>query len=170
MDVNIKILQDSYKKESDPHIRERILMVVELKRGQSSRSVGRQFGCSHGKAIYWKNRFEKAGLQGLRTKPRSGKPRKLSDKDIAKIKETLEKNPYGWGSKSVREMIYKDHGIMYSFRHIVRLLHKWGFALIKPRKRHIAKDDNEVKTFKKMPEKLWDRSQRVGQQYAKTNQ
>jgi len=33
MDVGIKILQDNYKKEKDPYIRERILIVIELRRG-----------------------------------------------------------------------------------------------------------------------------------------
>lgn len=164
MDVSIKTLQDNYKKEKDPDIRERILIVIDLKRGESTRKVAKRFGCSQGKIIYWNKRFNKEGLYGLKTRPIAGKPRKLSDKDIQEIKETLEKNPYGWSSKSVREMIYKGYGIMYGCRHVVRLLHRWGFDLIKPRKRHVAKDDKEVEAFKKMPERLWTRSQGAGQQ------
>jgi len=86
MDVGIKILQDNYKKEKDSYIRERILIVIELRRGESTRSVARRFGFSQGKVIYWKHRFEKEGLKGIRTRPRSGKPRKLSDKDVLGIK------------------------------------------------------------------------------------
>jgi len=162
-------LQDNYKKEKDPYIRERILIVIELRRGESTRSVARRFGFSQGKVIYWKHRFEKEGLEGLRTRPRSGKPRKLSDESIAEIKEKLESSPYGWETKSVREMIYKDYGVRYSCRHIIRLLHKWDFALIRPRKKHVAADEKEVETFKKMPKKSWIHSQKAGRQYVKTN-
>ncbi len=165
MSADIKILQDNYKTESDPDIHERILIVIELKRGESTRDIADRFGFSQGKVIYWSKRFRKEGLDGLMTRPRSGKPRKLSDKEIEKIKEKLENSPYGWTSKSVREMIYNDHGVMYGYRHIVRLLHKWDFRMIRPRKKNVATaSEAEIKAFIKMPKKSWIRYQKAGQQ------
>lgn len=164
MSADIKILQDNYKKENDPDIRERILIVIELTRGESTRDIADRFGFSQGKVIYWSKRFRKRGLDGLRTRPRSGKPRELSDKEIETIKEKLGSNPYGWTSKSVREMIYNDHGVMYSCRHIVRLLHKWNFRMIRPRKKNAAVDEAKRKAFKKMPKGSWIHSRRAGQQ------
>lgn len=164
MDVGIKILQRKYKKERDPYIRERILMIIELKRGESTYSVAKRLGCSQAKVVYWKHRFRKDGLNGLKTKPRSGKPRKLSDRDIANIKRRLGRSPYGWKTKAVREIIYKDYGVMYCYRHVMRLMHKWGFGLIRPRKKNIAAaDEKEIETFKKMPKKLWIPCQKIGQ-------
>jgi transposase len=38
-----------------------------------------------------------------------------------------------WTSKQVMELIYEEEGVLYSLRHVERLLHKWGYSLIKPR-------------------------------------
>jgi transposase len=31
-----------------------------------------------------------------------------------------------WTSKQVMELIYEEEGVLYSLRHVERLLHKWG--------------------------------------------
>lgn len=47
-------------------------------------------------------------------------------------------------------MIYKEGGVLYSMRHVERLLHKWGYRLIKPKKKHVkAASEEEVDKFKK---------------------
>lgn len=152
MKTNVKKLQKKYKEEKNPDIRERILMVMDYKRGQSSREVAKRFGCTHGKVLYWKDRFEQEGLEGLKTRSRPGHPKKLSDKALKEIKEKLEKNEYGWRSQDVRKMIYEDYGVKYCIRHVIRLLHKWDFRSIRPRKKHInTATEEEKEKFKKNP-------------------
>lgn len=148
-------LQGAYKGEKDPDVRERILIIIGLKRGESSYEVGGRFGCPHSKVLYWKYRFEESGIEGLRTRPRPGKPKKLSVKTENQIKKKLGENPHGWKTRSVMELLYKGAGASYSERHVRRLLHKWGFERITPRPKHILADEKEQTEFLKKRGFYW---------------
>lgn len=156
-------LQELYKQEQDADIRERLLIVIWLKKGKTTYEVGELLGCPQSKVVYWKLRFEKEGLEGLRTRPRSGRPSKLPDEIQSKIVKKLEENPYGWTTKGVREIIRRVGGVEYSERHVMRLMHEWGFERITPRQRHILADDKERKKFFKKPESYWLPYRKIGQ-------
>lgn len=128
-------LNKAYKKEINAKVALRILMVIHTKQGESSWRVGEKLQCDHKAVLTWKNRYEKEGLEGLKTKPRSGKPKLLSRRQEEKIKNKVsESDPANpWTTKRVCELIKKESGIKYSQRHVQRMLHKWRFALLVPR-------------------------------------
>ena len=152
----IKLLKISYKKENDGKIKERILMLIHSYEGTSSREVGKILQCDQKLVLYWKNRYEKKGLEGLKTKPRSGKPPLLSLRQKNKIKKKIaEDNPANpWTTKKVCDLIKKETGIQYTQRHVQRILHKWDFSLLVPRPIFWQKaSGDEIKNFwKKNPE------------------
>ena len=119
----IKLLKISYKKENDGKIKERILMLIHSYEGKSSREVGKILQCDQKLVLYWKNRYEKKGLEGLKTKPRSGKPPLLSLRQGNKIKKKIaEDNPANpWTTKKVCDLIKKETGIQYTQRHVQRI-------------------------------------------------
>ena len=79
-------------------------------------------------AYKWLYRYEEAGREGLRDKPRSGRPPMISKRVEMSIRRELINNRYGWKVSEVRHVIiYKKSGIRYSLTHVYRLLHKWGF-------------------------------------------
>ena len=114
---------------------------------KSLRDVADEFGYTHGKVAYWKNRYKKYGLKGLYTKERSGRPSKLKPAQAAKLRRKVRRHNIkrGWTTKHVREYIKKIGGVTYTERHVQRLSHKWGLAQIKPRKRsaYSKKEDRE---------------------------
>ncbi len=154
-------LREAYKRETDAKIRERILMVLWLGEGESSYDVGRRLFCPHSKVLYWKKRFEKEGIAGLRDKPRSGKPPKLSMKSAECIKQRIGDGT-GWRTKTIRWLIREEAGVAYSERHVVRLMHAWGFEKIKPRQRHALADEKEREAFLKTTKGGWQLSQMAG--------
>jgi putative transposase len=88
----------------------------------------------------WLKRYEKEGLEGLKNKPRSGRPSELAEEDICSIKTTLkESNNQGWRTtKQVEAMVIEKSGIKYHYTHIYRhILRKWGFEQKVPRKVHV---------------------------------
>src|SRR3989339_2193382 len=90
----INILKKAYKKEDNGKIKERILMVRYSYEGKTSREVGEMLQCDQKLVLYWKNRYEKEGLEGLKTRPRSGKPTLFSRRQEDKIKNKIaEDNP-----------------------------------------------------------------------------
>jgi len=131
----IDILKKAYKKESDSKIRERILMVRYSHEGKTSRNIGEMLQCDHALVLFWRKRYVQEGLEGLRTRQKSGKPMLLSRRQEVKIKDKVSENNLAnpWTTKRVCELIKSETGIKYSPRHVQRMLHKWRFALLVPR-------------------------------------
>ena len=152
----INFLKKTYKKEKEAKTKERILMLINSYEGKSSRDVGKIIRCDQKLVLYWKNRYEKEGLEGLKTKPKSGKPSLLSRRQEEKIKNRVaEENPANpWTTKKVCELIKKETRIQYTRRHVQRILRKWEFSLLVPRPTFWQKaSDEEIKNFwKKNPE------------------
>jgi len=136
-------------------------MVIWMEEGVSSYEVGRRLRCPHSKVLYWKYRFEKEGIGGLQTKSRSGKPAKLSAEKKRYVKQILEGRSW-WKTTWVRDLIYKETGVRFSERHVVRLLHMWGFVQIRPRKQHAEADEEEQKRFIKKTGVYWGVSPKAG--------
>lgn len=146
----INILKKAYKKEGDGKIKERILMVRYSYEGKTSRSVGEMLQCDHVLVLFWKKRYVLEGIEGLRTRPRSGKPKLISRRQEEKLKNIIsEENPAKqWTTKRVRELIKKETGITYTQRHVQRLLRKWKFNLLIPRPTFWQKaSGEEIKKF-----------------------
>ena len=152
----IIILKKAYKKESDGKIKERILMLIHSFEGKTSRNVGEILQCDHALVLFWKKRYVREGLEGLKTRPRSGKPALLSRRQEARIKAKIaQENPANpWTTKRVCELIKKETEIQYSQRHVQRVLHKWKFSLLVPRPTFWQKaSGEEIKNFwKKNPD------------------
>lgn len=154
-------LQGRYRDEEDPDVRERLLMMVWLKNGKTTYDVADLLSCPQSKVAYWKGKFERAGLDGLRTKPKPGKPSALSKDQVKCIKNKLESQQY-WQTVWVSEMIYKETGQKYTKRHVTRLLHVWGFSKIVPRKEHRLADKKAQETFSKKREIYWTKLKMAG--------
>jgi putative transposase len=157
LECTLESLYQAYKTEEDAKVRERILMNIRLFEGKSLYEVGNEFRCVPSKAHYWKKRFRKMGVEGLRDRPRSGRPRLLSrrkEKVIRRIIEgphITEEGISSWTTTHVRELIRKKAGVTYTTRHVIRLMHRWGFEKIKPRPEHCRAASKETRRrfFKK---------------------
>jgi putative transposase len=149
-------LSQIYRKESDPKVKERLLLVLKVQGDYMIPArIAKELHRSRPWTSYWLDRFDdKDGIEGLREKPsRSGRPSKLSSGIMHQIrKELSDSSKQGWTTKQVEEMIIKKCGVKYHhYTHVYRLLHKWGFKLKVPRKRHIntASKEEEKEAFKK---------------------
>lgn len=116
----------------DPAIRERLLM-VQAAYELPLRDAAEKFGCTHGKIDYWKQRYAVQGLRGLQTKPRAGRPPKLSTAQSRKIRRMVRKHNMrqGWRTVHVRQLITEEAGVKYSC-HTIRIIQSWGLSKIRP--------------------------------------
>jgi transposase len=114
-------------------------------------SAAKQLHRSRPWASYWLERFSKEGLDGLGDKPRSGRPSKLPVEVVMRIRRRLSESKEGWTTRQVQELIAKmGGGVTYHYTHVYRLLHRWGFKLKVPRRRHInTASKMEKMAFKK---------------------
>ncbi|MER5175531.1 MAG: helix-turn-helix domain-containing protein [Candidatus Nitrosocosmicus sp.] len=147
-----------YKHEQDVKTKERMLLVLNVVyQGKISAQVARDLHRSKAWACEWLKRYSKEGIEGLKTRPKSGRPSELSEEITCQIKKELKESSYGWTTKQVEELIIKKSGVKYQYVHIYRILRKWGFKQKVPGKVHVNTAFLEEKdNFKKrLPRYLW---------------
>jgi len=128
----------AYRKESNPDVRERILLVrrvVEDK--QHIVNVAKELHRCRAWAYKWYRRYNDYGLQGLKDKAKTGRPPTVPKDVMVKIRKELADSNKGWDFRQVMDLIYKKSGVRYHEVHIYRLLHKWGFSPKVPQKRFV---------------------------------
>lgn len=153
MNKQINLLKKVSKKEKDAKILKRILMVLYTLKKETIRDVGKRLNCSHPTVLYWKERYEKEGLEGLKTRPKSGKPRKISRRQESNLKRILSNENYKkpWTTKRVSSLIAEKTKVNYSQRQITRILNRWNFGLTsgRPIYWHRASEEEITKFGKK---------------------
>jgi len=151
-------LVNLYKKENDPKVKERLLLVIRVREdGQIPFRVVKEMHRSNPWASDWLKRYDKEGMQGLKDRTKAGRPPELSEETSYQIKKELKESSQGWTTKQVEELIIKKSGIKYHHIHIYRILRKWGFKQKVPRKVHLNTASQEEKDdFKKRQNRyLW---------------
>jgi putative transposase len=141
----------AYRKERNASVKERLLLIIRISTDkQHIELVASELHKSRAWAYKWYKRYNEEGLEGLRDKPRSGRPSFMDEENIMKIRTELSASNTGWSTKEVMDHIEKKMGIKYHEDHIRRLLHQWGFSLKAPEKRFVKRtSDKEIKDFKK---------------------
>lgn len=148
----IEFLKKSYKKEKDAKVKERMLMIVYVSQKDTLRDVAEKLHCDHKLVLYWKRRYENEGLEGLKTRPKSGKPRKISRRQESNLKKIFsnENSNKPWTTKRALNLISEKTEINYSQRQVTRILNRWNFGLTsgRPIYWHRAPEE-EIKKFGK---------------------
>jgi putative transposase len=146
-------LGNLYKKEINPMVKERLLLVLRVKGdGELPVRVVKELHRSNPWASDWLKRYDEEGVDGLKNRPKSGRPPKLSPEIALRIRKKLTEGKQGWTTRQVNEMIVRDGNVKYHYNHIFRILHKWGFKQKVPRKVHVNTASQEEKgSFKKEP-------------------
>ncbi len=104
----------------------------------------------------WLKRFREEGIEGLRDRPKSGRPQDIPEEIVYKIKNQLSSSKQGWTTKQVYDIIIQESGIHYHHIYIYTLLRRWGFKQKVPRKSHVKTASKEEKErFKKGQAKYW---------------
>ncbi|MER5176714.1 MAG: helix-turn-helix domain-containing protein [Candidatus Nitrosocosmicus sp.] len=158
--TNRESFEKIYKHEQDVKTKERMLLVLNVVyQGKVPAQVARDLHRNRTWVCVWLKRYDEEGLEGLKNKPRTGRPSELSEEVICSIKTILkESNQQGWTTKQVEELILKKSGIKYHYTHIYHILRKWGFKQKVPRKVHVntTAPKEEKEEFKKRQNKyLW---------------
>jgi len=150
--ISYEKVKNKYDKEKDGRIKQRLLIILKAFKHKSSYKIADLTATSHTKVQRWINRFNKYGFEGLKDKPRTGKPARLTDKQKERLEKELDtpkEFSVGWRTVEVLDKIKKRFKVIYTIQHIRRLLHNLGYSLIKPRSSHINKDPVKAKAIVK---------------------
>ena len=151
-------LQDEIRRSEESRYDHRLHGVLLVAQGMNCPEVSSLLGDSARTVEYWVRRFEDSGLAGLAEGERSGRPRRLTDKQLAEINSALRQPPelagipMGlWDGKGLSAFIKKRYGIAIGVRQCQYMFKSFGFRLRKPRPL-IARADPELQdAYKKTP-------------------
>jgi transposase len=130
--------------------------VQMLRQGYTVTEVARRVGSSHSSVILWRDLVRRRGLQALKAKPASGRPPKLSRRQLRKLPHLLLKGAMEWGYSTdlwttarIAEVIEREFEVKYHRAHVGRLLASLKWSCQKPERRALERDPEAIAKWKR---------------------
>jgi putative transposase len=155
-DIPAEELRRLARQESDGRVACRLLGLANVIDGMSRERAARQAGMDRQTLRDWVIRFNAEGIEGLRDRPRSGRPPWLDDGQLAAFKALVLRGPdperdgvSSWRAKDLCRIVEQRCGVSYSENGMLRLLHDLGLSWQKARPLHPEADRQAQARFKK---------------------
>jgi transposase len=133
-------LQDEIRRSEESRYDHRLHGVLLVAQGMTCPEVARVLGDAPRSVEYWVGRFEQEGLAGLLEGERSGRPRRLSEKQMEAVDRILRRSPREvglsgniWDGKRLSRWIEQTYHLTVGVRQCQRIFRQLGFRLRKPR-------------------------------------
>jgi len=128
----------------------------ELKEeGWSQQAIAEAFGVSKAAVSDWMRRGREGGLEALRTQPKSGAPRRLSDEQLRRLPSLLKQGAehFGfrgevWTRRRVASVIEREFGVGYSLTQVGRILKAVRWSSQKPVERADQRDEAAIEEWR----------------------
>lgn len=111
--------------ERNPKVQQKLYFIRFRYLGDSIEEATSRLGVTKRIGYYWQNSWNKEGYKGLLHKAGAGRPAKLSDEEILKLKKRFESKDF-WNTEEVKNLIQNEFGIDYCLNSIRKLLRKIG--------------------------------------------
>jgi len=157
-----KEIENLLKSKEDYKTACRLLCILQLVKGGSSRKAQELLLISHNQVCIWAKRFNNFGVEGLKDKVKSGRKPSITQEQLGRLKNViLNEKPedYGynsgtWTAPIISDWLFKHCNIKYSDDNIYLLLKKKLNLKHKKGKGFYPEADNEqrknfVKEIKK---------------------
>jgi transposase len=154
------------KKAGKPRHSHRILAIRDILLGEKRMSVCARYGVKRENLRQWVACYNENGVEGLKDKPRSGRPRALPAEKIASFKSRIEAQPdpqkdghTRWRAVDIQRVLREEYGVTYTSLHGVRTLCRaLGLSYLTARPTHAQHDAQAIENFKKNSQKSWPKS------------
>jgi transposase len=145
-DADRQVLEAVLRSHKTPQSRAlRARIVLKSGAGESVETIATSLGTSTKSVYKWRNRFLESGVDGLFDLPRSGQPKKLTEKDIKKVLTmTVEQVPHEATHWSTRLMAKYAGITTWQVRQI------WEAADLKPHRIQTFKISNDPQFAEKV--------------------
>ena len=148
--VSLKEFLDESERQADLATWRRGRAVLGYIEGRSVAQITVELDVSSSAIKKWLRRYDVRGVQGLWTRTAPGAAHRLSDEQLAHLKDVIRAGPQAagfssgvWNGPMVKHWIEENFGVQYHKQHIPRLLHRLGFSVQRPRKL-LARADAEA--------------------------
>jgi transposase len=120
----------------------------------SQADIGRELGVSHQTVSDWHKLWKVGGKQALKRTGQPGRPRKVTDADLAKVERALGKGPKAngyptdlWTLARIAEVIERITGVKYHPGHVWKVLRAMGWSRQRPARRATERDDEAIERW-----------------------
>jgi len=142
-------------KETNGRMRVRLMALSHIKEGANNAQAARNLHISRRSVNDWVKRFYENGLEGLKEKPRSGRPCALNGSQLAQLGEyvrnnSIKENGGRLKAETLATYIAQEFKVEYTIFNVYRLLHQLNFSWITSRSRHPKQSDKIQEDFKKI--------------------
>ena len=134
----------------------RLICLIQIKKGLSSRKLSELYYKSHSRICSWVNNFNRLGIEGLKNKPKSGRPSRLSQEQKTQLKAILLNNKptdYGyntatWNGPLLIDFIKNNYAISYKKVQIYNIIKSLGLTFQKGKAKYFEADEQKREDFK----------------------
>jgi transposase len=155
-DIPAEELRRLARRESNGRVASRLLALASALDGMARGQAARQAGMDRQTLRDWVIRFNAEGLEGLRDRPKSGRPPWLDDGQLAALKALVLRGPdperdgvSTWRAQDLCRIVETRFGVSYGENGMLRLLHDLGLSWQKARPIHPEADRKAQARFKK---------------------
>lgn len=148
--------QQIVKQSADNKFVHRVSMVNLVLSGMTPNMLAQYCGDGERTINTWVKRVDEEGWESLIAVKQKGRPNVLSDDQINEIKQAVNDDPenhgyHVWDGPALSDFIKSKYDVEYGVRASQKLLHKMGFALIRPQTYPSLEnpDDEAREEFKK---------------------
>ena len=104
---SIQDLEDLLNEKPDYIVGARLMALIQIKKGMSSRKLKELYFKSHSRFCIWVKNFNEFGIEGLKNKSKSGRKPLLSDEQKRNLLYLLQNNrPDGFVSMQLPGMVH----------------------------------------------------------------
>jgi transposase len=122
--------------------------------GWRQRQIATALGVSEGAVSQWLAQVRRDGPAALQSRPRPGRPPRLSLAQQAQVPALLARGATAFGFRGdrwtcprVAEVLRREFGVRYHPAHISRLLDRWGFSRQQPIRRARQRDEAAIQEW-----------------------
>jgi transposase len=116
----------------------RLYAVYQVSKGKDAKEIQDLYSTSHKSICNWVHRYNAEGIEGLKDRPRSGRPSFLTDSQKFELDQLIQGNPleHGystatWTGALVADLVKKRFGVEYKKAQIYNILHSLKFSFQK---------------------------------------
>ena len=133
-------------------------------KGWKQKDIAEALDVSEGAVSQWLKKAREEGIEGLQHRKGGGPKPRLSDTQIEKLPELLQKGAeaYGfrgnvWTRSRVAKVIKRIFDVEFSVSHVGRLLERIGWTQQKPKERATQRNEQAIEHWRT---KKWDELQK----------
>lgn len=153
-----------YKTETNSKLARRIQAIYLARKSFSCSQIMDMTGAKRRTIQNWTRWYNDGRIEGLKDRPRSGRPPKLSASQQRQLCKRLDAGATGsartriLNGPAIQRMLEQEFGVLYCLNGVYELLHRLGYSCLCPRPKHEQANPQAQEAFKKTSLPCWKRS------------